>query len=607
MRESGNMPGYSADTPADMLLLALPRSQKVVLVMDLVESVRLMAANEAGTIGRWRLFIGQASVHVLPQHRGRLVKSLGDGLLAEFEDPREAVQASLTLHRLLGKGNDGHPQDQHMVLRGGINSSHIYTDQLDIYGSGVNLAARLATLAGPGETVVSSSVRDALTDGLDASIEDLGDCYLKHIEQPVRAWRIAEAGRLPPTQAPRADHASLQPVIAVIPFASRAIEAEHLAVGDMIADGVIARLGKARGVQLISRLSTGAFRDRSTGPEQIHAHLGAQYAVCGSYALLDQRVAVTVELVNTPSGRLMWTDRLALPLADLFAPQSELCFTIAERVHAAIMDAELHQASTQPLPTLRSYSLLLGAVSLMHRASFREFDHARLMLERLMEMHNRHAIPCAWMAKWYVLKAAQGWSADPAKDAAMALASCERALENDPRSALALAVTGQVHGYLRKDLDAAERLYRQALANDPHESLAWLWLGMNSGFKGESEQAADATEKALALSPLDPLRYYYESLAASAAVAAGRYERTITLAENSLRLNQTHSSTYRALAIAQALSGRQVEARRTVSRLLLLEPEFTVSRFLQRMPGASAAPAYARTLAEALRSAGLPD
>lgn len=607
MPDSGTIPDTDNQEPADLLRAALGVSQKVVLVIDLVESVRLMAADEPGTVARWHQFLQTAQNQTIPQHKGRMVKSLGDGLMVEFENSRDATNAAQAFHTTISASNEGLPPERQMHLRAGINDTPVYTSQMDIFGAGVNLAARLATLAGPGETVVSASVRDGLTDGLDASIEDLGECYLKHIEEPVRVYRVGGVGSAS-VLPQRGDYgAPMQPAIAVVPFTNRHHSAEHFAAGELIADGIIARLSKTRELKVISRLSTTVFRDRGTGSQAIEQALGASYVLAGSYVLNGAKLIVTAELVDAKTGHILWANRVQSPLQDLFETSSELCCTLADQAHASIMASELHSAVTQPLPTLQSYSLLLGAMNLMHRASFKEFDLARLMLERLMEMHRLHALPHAWMAKWYVLKAAQGWSVDPKREASAALESCAKALEYDNQSALALAVTGQVQGYLNKDLDTAENYYHQALACNPNESLAWLWLGMNSGFKGDNHDAADATERALLLSPLDPLRYYYESLAASACVAAERYDRTIELAEHSLRLNRTHSSTYRALAIAQALSGKADESRRTIKQLLVLEPAFTVTRFLQRMPGASTAPGYAHKLADALRSAGLPD
>ncbi len=229
MPDQGTIPASESQEPADLLLqLALPRSQKVVLVIDLVESVRLMSADEAGTVARWHGFVQQAKNHTLPQHHGRLVKSLGDGLMIEFEQARDAVSAAQALHSAITLTNAGSSADHQMHLRAGINSSQIYTDDLDIYGAGVNLAARLATLAGPGETVVSASVRDGLTDGLDTHLEDLGECFFKHIPQPVRAFSASPMLASTKLSAESDYNVQLKPTIAIVPFSEQRIVDDHL-------------------------------------------------------------------------------------------------------------------------------------------------------------------------------------------------------------------------------------------------------------------------------------------------------------------------------------------------------------------------------------------
>ena len=607
MPSSGTLPGIDTQEPADLLQLALPISQKVILVIDLVESVRLMCADEAGTVARWHDFVRQAQAQAIPAHYGRLVKSLGDGLMVEFEQACDAVNAAQTLHATLGHTNAGLNAELQMHLRAGINSCQVYTDQLDIYGAGVNLAARLATLAGPGETVVSASVRDGLTDGLDAHIEDLGECYLKHIEAPVRAYRVGVAGAAPVVAARLDYEVPLQPTIAVIPFEARSDGSDHFAIGELIADAVIGQLGKSAELRVISRLSTTIFRGRDALASEVGHHLGASYILSGGYVVSGGRLLVSAELSDAATQRVVWVERVQSTVADLLQVESEVGHRLSEAVCAAVIEREAHRATVQPLPTLQSYSLMLGAITLMHRATSTEFNRARDMLDRLRELHRRHALPLAWLGKWYVLQVAQGWSNDPQRDANEALNYCERALELDSHSALAIAVTGQVHGYLRQDLDMAERMYHQALSINPNEPLAWLWLGMSRAFRDGGESAMEATERALGLSPLDPLRYYYQSLAASAAACTGHYERAIELARASIRINRTHSSTYRALAIAQVLSGDAEAARKTVTQLLVLEPHFTVRGFTERFPAAQQAPEHMHRLAQALSAAGLPD
>jgi tetratricopeptide (TPR) repeat protein len=227
------------------------------------------------------------------------------------------------------------------------------------------------------------------------------------------------------------------------------------------------------------------------------------------------------------------------------------------------------------------------------------------MLQALKERVPRHAIPDAWLAKWFVLRVQQGWSADPKLDARQALDCTRRALDADAHCALAMAIDGFVHTNLLKRLDIAEQRYDMALDANPNESLAWLLKGTLHAFKGEGRQAVDSTLQALRLSPLDPLKYFYDSLAATAALAAGEYERAIEHARRSLRANRTHTSTLRALAIAQVQTGRDAEARETVRELLRLEPTLTVRAYLERSP--SSAFETGRIWSGALRAAGLPE
>jgi adenylate cyclase len=248
---------------------------------------------------------------------------------------------------------------------------------------------------------------------------------------------------------------------------------------------------------------------------------------------------------------------------------------------------------------------LMGAISLMHRSTRSEFDRVREMLEYLIDRHRRLPTPRAWLAKWHVLQVTRGLSSGGKDETKRALEQTQRALDVDPGCSLALAIEGFVHCHMLKDLDGAAQRYESALAANPNDSLAWLFSGVLHSFKNEGVEALAASEKALSLSPLDPMLYFYQSLSASSALSAGDYKRVIELATASLRSNRSHTSTYRALAVAQALSGHVEEARKTVDALMLLEPGLTVTQFLQRSPAGNQP--VGRLYAEALRTAGLPD
>lgn len=608
-------------------IVGLPRRDVVVLVVDLVESVRLMREHEAETVRRWADFVQEVRTAILPKHRGVLVKSLGDGLMARFEGAREAVEAAAAMHQVLDLKNTGIPDNMHFFLRAGVNAATAWTDGLDIYGSGVNLAARLATLAGPGETIASSAAhgqlasglatlanpgetissamaRDELTHGVDASCEDLGECVLKHFDKPVRAYRVGPAGTLPAIAGRRDYGTPMQPTIGVVPFAARSHEPGNFDIGNLIADSVIWRLSRSANLKVISRLSTAALRDRTRDIHEVSTLLGANYILSGGYFTSGSQLLVTAELANARSNQVVWSDRLSGEVGDLMKAESELADRIAQAVHVAVFDTEVERIMTQPLPTLESYSLLLGGIKLMHRSGKDEFLQTRKILDELIRRHGRIAAPRAWLGNWYVLRATRGWCENRKLDAAEALSATHAALDRDPSDALALAAEGFVYCHLLKDLDTARKRCDQAVFANPSHALGWLYRGVVHAFEGEASAALEATRRAMALSPLDPQRYYFESLGATAELSAHDYLRAETLALSSLALNRMHPSTWRVLTIALAAQGRMDEARLTLKQVRELEPQLTIKRYLDRMPNGQLE--TGREWANYLELAGLP-
>jgi adenylate cyclase len=607
--------------------VALVLQQAVVLLVDLVESVRLMGEHEASTVRRWADFISIVTSEILPRHRGVIVKSLGDGLMARFGSVPDAVDAAAEMHRTLAAQNVSLPEGQHFHVRAGINAAMAWSDGIDIYGTGVNLAARLATLAGPGETIASESaheqlaaalaslanpgetigsaaVRDELTHGVDASCEDLGDCILKHFDKPVRAYRVGPASAHPILTGRRDYGTAMQPTIAVIPLSARNDTPALFDVGNLIADSVIWRLSKSANLKVISRLSTAVFRGRASDLGQVSAHLGATYVLSGAYVANADQIMVTAELSRARNNQVIWTDRLSGEVGDLLRPESELADRIARAVHFAVFDAEVEHILTQPLPTLESYSLLLGSIKLMHRSSKDEFLQTRKILDELINRHARIAAPRAWLANWYILRVTRGWSEDRKREAAEALSASHAALDRDPSDALALATEGFVYCHLLKDLETARKRCNEAVEANPSHALGWLYLGTVNAFKGEGAAALEATRRAIELSPLDPQRYYFESLGATAELSAHQYENAERLARSSLVLNRTHPSTWRALTISLVSLGRMDEAREALDKMRQLDPALTVEKYLARLPNAELE--TGQQWARCLAMAGLP-
>jgi adenylate cyclase len=592
--------------PPTELPTRMGRSMKVLLVMDVVESVRIMEQDQDGFVQRWQQLVLQAEQQILPQHGGRIVKSLGDGLMLEFANAQGGIKAAFALQDFSQQANARLPPQQQMHLRIGGHLASFVTDQHDIYGTDVNLTARFCTLAGPSEIVISAELRDQLVPALDADVDDMGECYLKHVEKPVHAYRAAAPGKsvvLAPLL--RVDAAELRPTIAVIPFTVRTSGPDDAVLGEILAEEIIAALSRTPDLNVISRLSTTALRGRDTSLPLLQSHLNVNYVLSGAYRVSGGQLVLVTELIEARSGRAVWGDSLKSTVQEVLQGEDRITSEVVSQLGAHIVRTEMHRAASRPLPNLESSTLLLGAISLMHRSTRSEFDRVREMLEYLVDRHRRLPIPRAWLAKWHVLRVTRGLSSGGQDETKRALEQTQRALDVDPDCSLALAIEGFVHCHMLKDLDGAAQRYESALSVNPNDSLAWLFSGVLHSFRGEGAQALASSEKALTLSPLDPLLYFYQSLAATAALSAGDYERVVQLAKASLRSNRSHTSTYRALVIGLTLSNRIAEARQTVQALLEVDPQFSIQSFRDRSP--SSGHPMGQIFIDALQRAGVPD
>ena len=581
-----------------------PQFTKVITVLDVVESVRLMEQDEHDFIQRWHYFVEYAREHVLPQHGGRMLKSLGDGLMLEFADAQGCMQASFELQDFCRQGNLSRAAEMQMHLRVGAHLAEFVADQHDIYGTDVNLTARIATLAGPGEIVVTASVRDHLAAGLDADIEDLGECHLKHVHQPIRAYRIGPVGHAPVIERGPGATKDLRPTVAVIPFACRGGEQDHLVVGELIADGVISQLSRSRDLRVISRLSTTAFRGRSGAMHEIESHLDATFVLSGSYVTSGAKILITAELADARNNEVIWADRISGDTADILQTQSSLLNWLAAITTRTLMDAEVLRSLAEPLPRLDSSSLLLGGIAMMHRSSVNDFERSRKALDTLIERHSRIATPRAWLAKWHIMRIIRGLSDSPHRDTQMALDQTKRALDSEPENALTLAVEGYAHCQLLGDFTTASDRLSRAISSNPNEPMAWLFKSVASSMWGSTPDSVNEAEYARALSPIDPLGYYFDLLIANALLADHAHERAIVFAKKSLKANRHHSPTLRVLLTAQAELGTLDQAQETLKVLLGEEPGLTVSAYLAM---GSANSVTRQRCASALRQLGLPE
>ncbi len=585
-------------------LAQLEQQPTAVLFMDVAESVRLMDADEAGVIARWLGFVNQLEAELAERSNGRIVKRMGDGLLLEFASVEGAIAAAFDACERIEAMNAGLSPEQRIQMRMGVHVGKVIRSaERDIYGKQVNLAARLMTLARAGQIVTSADVRDAVTDGVQAEFEDLGECYLKNLARPVRAFLVHPRGTSPQL-VPMLVAEDLLPTVAVVPFTPKSDSAGQYALGEVFAEDIIGVLSRSSDLNVISRLSTSGFRFQDQPLDVVGKALNADFVLSGSYAGDVSKVALNVELAEVRSGRVIWSQKFRTETKILLEQDGALR-DLAHGLHKAIVETEMRRAQTRPMPTLESYSILMGAVALMHRLSRRDFDYAGELLRHLIERVPNAPEPHAWMARWHVLKVQQGWTDSAEREATQALTRTRTALDIDPLNVAALVSEGFALTNLRHDLADAEDRYDHALEISPNDAAGRSLRGMLYGFRGEGKRAVRDTERALHLAPLDPHRFFYLAMAAGACLADENYPRTLELTRRSLRLNRMHTSTLRMKAVAEMRLGMVEEGRRTARRLLELQPGLTVAAWKQN--AASAPYPVGEAFARTLKEVGIPE
>jgi TolB-like protein/DNA-binding SARP family transcriptional activator len=395
-----------------------------------------------------------------------------------------------------------------------------------------------------------------------------------------------------------------EPSIAVLPFRNITGDPAHDFVAEGLVEDLIEALSRVPNFFVISRLSTLAFRNQDRHPREIGNVLGVRYVLSGSLRVLGDRLRLTIELTDTQLEAALWLSRLDERFLDLFEVQDRLCEMIVQKVAPHLHAAEMKRIRVKRPDSLEAYDLFLRAQENMHNSSRPVFETSEALFDAALAKDPHYAAALAWRAYWHVLRVGQGWSPDPANDAAQADHFARSAIECNSMEPMAFAVHGHIASYLYKDFDLAFRRFDTALRINANAASGWLWSAAAHAWLGNGSQAIDEINKAMALSPYDPLMYAYSGIAGMAYLAGGQYERAIECALRSLRENRTYTHAYRLLVMALVLAGREEEARVPARRLLELEPGLTVASFRRRYPG-SASP-QADLFCDALARAGVP-
>jgi adenylate cyclase len=579
------------------------RRSSVVSFLDVVGYSTMMAEDPEPTHREWMHVLHDVIDPEALKHRGRIVKSTGDGVLAEFNTADDAfgwareVQASLERMHTRPEA-----PEVPIVARIAIHIDEVFTTPNDVYGPGVNVAHRLQEYAEPGGIVLSQPVFDLVKEHLDRPARDLGRLLLKNIPGPVQAHALDPARR-PLVREFR--HAGTLPSIAVLPLQNVAGDPAEAYFAEGIVEDIIVSLASLRELLVIAHGSAVELSRRQVHLRSVGRILGVRYVLTGSVRRSRERVRVAVQLYDAEQAVSLWGHAEERARDELFEIQDDIVRRIVSGIAPHVQTAELQRALRKRPENFTAYDLTLQALHLITSLDKAMFFRARDCLERAMSEDRNFAMPVAWAARWRSLAIGQNWSDDPRGDAEAAVQLATRAIALDPQNGLALATFGHIRSFLFHDYDVALGYFDRALAACPNSAIAWFLSSGTLSYVGRGTQAVRHAEKALQLSPFDLNLYSFYMFLGMAHYSNGNYEEAVKAGRRSLSERPAYTSNLRILSASLIASGRQEEGVHIARRLLELEPNFNLSEYERtRLPFRD--PALRSLLLEHLGKAGLP-
>jgi adenylate cyclase len=607
----GTNGGYCRALPAAAAIMtAFRRSRVAVLAADVAGYTRLMEEREEDTHARLMRVLETVIRPALAERGGSLVKSTGDGFLAAFPEIEGAADAAMAIQaaaaRLLAEDLAAPP----LLFRMGVTLTDAIIEAHDIFGEGVNLAARLQSAAEPGGILLSSEAAEALRGRPGLALAELGEIALKNIARPVRAFALRAASGAPAAPVPPAPATLLRgpgdgrPSIAVLPFRTRPGDEEDGYFAEGVIEGILHVLAGIETLFVIARGSTQAYAGKSTDPREVAAALGVRYVLSGSAQRAGSRLRIATELADAVTGTVVRADRHDGALTDLFEMQDRIALDIVAAIAPAVRDAELQRALQKHPDSMTAHDHLLRALTLCYRTDRESFDLARGCFQQAMAESPGWGAPRAHAAHWHIIRVSQGWSTDPDGDFREAGRLAAAAAERDPSNALALAIQAHALSFARKAHDEAAGLLERALRAGPSVPLVRALASYNHGWRGDWRGGLAHAEQALRLSPLDPFVYFFENAIAQAHYIGGDHATAVAWGRRALAGNPSFVSNLRTLIAACVGYGDLEAARRVAARLRAVHPDFDLTHFAARTPLSGE---ILETFVARLRAAGLPD
>jgi TolB-like protein/class 3 adenylate cyclase len=586
------------------------RRLTAILAADVAGYSRLIGVDEEGTLAQLKAFRKTLVDPTIAKHRGRIVKTTGDGMLVEFASAVDAARCAVEVQRGMASENMEVPQAERIEFRIGIHLGDIIIDDNDIFGDGVNIAARLESIAVPGGISISRAVHDQVCDRINVCFDDKGEIALKNIARPVQVFAISGAKESRTTISPESKLALAlpdKPSIAVLPFANLSSDPEQDYFADGMVEDIITALSHFKALFVTARNSSFTYKGRAVDVKQVGRELGVRYVLEGSVRKAANRVRITGQLVDTATGAHLWAERFDGGLSDVFDLQDQVTESVVGAIAPAVEKAEIERAKRKPTESLDAYALYLRGLAAYYQFGDRQAnDEALRLFNSAIELDPDFASAYARAASCYVMAKINGWFSGTPNEIAETTRLAQRAVELGKDDAIALATSGHALVYVVRDLEVGAALIDRALVLNSNLAEAWNWGGWVKNWLGEPERAIERFARAMRLSPLDPRLTSMRNGTAFAHFLLGRYDEAASWAAMALQDSPGYQPGLRIAAVSNAMAGRPEQAHKAMARLRQLNPALRISNLKDVLPPIRRAEDLSR-YEEGLRRAGLPE
>jgi adenylate cyclase len=581
------------------------RRLAAILAADVAGYSRLMGTDEEGTLAQLKALRKTLVDVSIAEHRGRIVKTTGDGVLVEFASAVDAVTCAVAIQEKLAERSPSGTEPQ-IAFRIGINVGDVIVDGDDIFGDGVNVAARVENECEPGGVYVSGNAFEQIRGKTKFLFDDLGDKTLKNIERPVRLYAVratttakaavmlSDAGK--PLPLPD------KPSIAVLPFENMSGDPEQEYFADGMVEEIITALSRFKGLFVIARNSSFTFKGKAVDVKEVGRRLGVRYVLEGSVRKASGKVRITGQLIDAVTGTHLWADRFERDLTDIFALQDEVTVAVVSAIQPKLLQAEIAMATRRRPENLTAYDFFLRAMQQFYLSTREPTAEGLRLAHRALELDPRFGLVAAMAGALHMHNVIWGYAVDPQFDREEAVRLLRLALSIDDSDPETLAWACITSAFMVGDSESEMEIADRAVALNPNSYLAWSSRGWVYRIAGLPAEAIRSFERAIRMSPVDPRLHRSFSGMGLALIELGHFDEAIAAGKKAHRQNPSYVGAYRCLASAFAHLGRDAEAREAVARLLELDPAFTVSALIARGGYSNS-----KLLIEGFRKAGVPE